>query len=206
MQRTREENEVRIDEILTNVGRAGTNKLIQAMHDGGFYSAPCSGAYHLCEEGGLAEHTVNVHDKALELAMLWTPDDMEGRADFLNSVSLCAVLHDLGKMGDHHKPNYTPNYVRSKTKNKETGEYDLVQSEAKPYETNKELNYEEHEIRSVIIAERYIELTEDEETAILHHNGCWGKLDSSFSSYYDKHLLSFIIHTADLFCSRFEEV
>lgn len=113
MKRTKEENEIRIDEILTNVGREGINKLISAMHEGGFYSAPCSGAYHLCEEGGLAEHTVNVHDKALELAMLWTPDDMEGRADFLNSVSLCAVLHDLGKMGDHHKPNYTPNVLKS---------------------------------------------------------------------------------------------
>lgn len=196
MVRTKEENEIRIDEILTNVGRPGIQNLINAMHENGFYSAPCSGAYHLCEEGGLAEHTINVHDKALELAMLWTPNDMEGRVEFLNSVSLCAILHDLGKIGDHGKPNYVPNVLKS-------GKI----SDSKPYETNKELYYEEHEIRSVIIAERYIKLTEQEEGAILHHNGLFGKLDNSFGNHgFDRDLLAFIIHTADMYCSRFVEV
>lgn len=194
LRRTIDENAQKIKDVLLGTGRVGVEHLIKHMENEGFFTAPCSGAYHLCEEGGLAEHSVNVYEAAIALGALYCPQT-EQLSDFMDSIAIAAVLHDLGKMGDHHKPNYIPNVLKS-------GEL----SKAKPYETNKELNYEEHEIRSVIIAERYIELTEDEETAILHHNGLWGKLDSSFSSYYDKHLLAFIIHTADLYCSRFLEV
>ena len=194
---------------LRSTKREGIDNLIKVMDEGGFFTAPCSGAYHLCHEGGLLEHSLNVHNKAMELARLWLDDSLseKEKLEFLNSVRICSLLHDLGKMGDHGKSNYVPNMVRSKKKNPETGEYDLVQSEAKPYETNKELTYEEHEIRSLLIAERYIHLTEEEETAILHHNGLYGKLDSSFgNANFCKTKLSFIIHTADMYCSRFVEV
>ena len=85
----------------------------------------------------------------------------------------------------------------------------MVRSVAEPFESNKDLMYEEHEIRSVIIAERFIYLSEDEETAILHHNGLFGKLDSkSFGSdpNFCKTKLAFLLHTADMYCSRFVEV
>lgn len=196
-------------DLLRSTKREGIDNLIKVMDEGGFFTAPCSGAYHLCHEGGLLEHSLNVHNKAMELARLWLDDSLpeEEKLEFLNSVRLCSLLHDLGKMGDHGKSNYVVNYVRSKTKNKETGEYDMVQSSSKSYETNKDLTYEEHEIRSLLIAERYIHLTEDEETAILHHNGLYGKLDSSFgNANYCKTKLAFIIHTADMYCSRFVEV
>jgi putative nucleotidyltransferase with HDIG domain len=192
--------EQKIKDLLMMTERPGIENLIKAMEEGGFFTAPCSGAYHLCNEGGLAEHSLNVYNSLIQLN-----DSLEAGLDE-KSMILIALLHDLGKMGDHGKPNYVANYVRSKSKNKETGEYDMVISSSKPFETNKELNYEEHEIRSVIIAERYISLTEDEETAILHHNGLYGKLDSSFGSYFDKHQMSFLLHVADMWCSRFVEV
>lgn len=191
----------RIKDLLLSTKREGIEELISAMEEGGFFEAPCSGAYHLCKEGGLAEHSLNVYENLSRLSA-----GMGAGVD-RDSIIICALLHDLGKMGDHGKPNYVANYVKSKTKNKETGEYDMVISSAKPYETNKELTYEEHEIRSLLIAERYIHLTEDEETAILHHNGLYGKLDSSFgNANYCKTKLAFLLHTADMWCSRFVEV
>lgn len=196
-------NKELITELLLKTNRPGINKLIEKMEEGGFFTAPCSGANHLCKEGGLAEHSLNVCNALKELVECFCV----GTEITDDSIILCGLLHDLGKMGDHGKPNYVVNYVRSKTKNKETGEYDLVQSTAKPYETNKELTYEEHEIRSLLIAERYIELSEDEETAILHHNGLYSKLDSSFgNANFCKTKLAFLLHTADMYCSRFTEM
>lgn len=191
----------KIKKLLLSTKREGIDKLIEAMDHGGFFTSPCSGAYHLCKDGGLAEHSMNVFETLVNLNVLL------GAGIPADSIIVCALLHDLGKMGDHGKPNYVPNYVRSKKKNPETGEYDMVQSETKPYETNKELTYEEHEIRSLLIAERYIHLTEEEETAILHHNGLYGKLDSAFgNANYSKSKLAFLLHTADMYCSRFLEV
>ena len=109
-------------------------------------------------------------------------------------AELAGLLHDLGKAGDHGKAGYVENLLKNGNR-----------SDAKPYKTNPDLIYEEHEIRSVIIAERCIELTEEEENAILHHNGLWGKLDSSFGSSFDKNELAVLLHVADLWCSRFEE-
>ena len=196
-------------ELLKSTNRDGIDKLLAWIEKSDFYKAPASTRFHGSYEGGLLEHSLNVHNKAMELARLWLDDSLpeKEKLEFLNSVRICSLLHDLGKMGDHGKSNYVPNMVRSKKKNPKTGEYDLIQSEAKPYETNKELTYEEHEIRSLLIAERYIHLTEEEETAILHHNGLYGKLDSSFgNANYCKTKLAFIIHTADMYCSRFVEV
>lgn len=190
----------RIIKLLSSTNVDGIYALINWMEDNGFFTAPCSGAHHLCKEGGLAEHSLNVYDTLVKLN-----EAMDAKISE-KSIVLCALLHDLGKAGDHGKPNYVENYVSSRKKD-ENGNVIMVRSEAKPYETNKELTYEEHEIRSVIIAERFIPLTEEEETAILHHNGLFGKLDSGFGNHnYDKTPLAFLLHTADMYCSRFIEV
>lgn len=96
-----------------------------------------------------------------------------------NAIIICALLHDLGKMGDYGKPNYVPNMIKSRKKD-ENGEYPLVQSEAKPYEINKELLYIPHEVRSIAIAERFIKLTEEEEQAILGIMDCMDRLNMIF--------------------------
>lgn len=195
-------NMTKIKDLLYSTKRSGIAELFEEMVAGGFFTAPCSTQYHLAEEGGLAQHSLNVY-RHLKLIV-----DAFGLEDEIgyDSIILCALLHDLGKMGDHRKNNYVPNLVRSKKKNPETGDYDLVVSEAKPYKSNSDLTYEEHEIRSVIIAERFIWLSEDEETAILHHNGLYSKLDSAMgNANYCKTKLAFMLHSADMYCSRFAE-
>lgn len=176
-------------ELLTSTKRDGVDELIVAMDEGGFFEAPCSTSHHLAKEGGLLEHSLNVCEIALKLAGVLGVDAS------IDSIILVSLLHDLGKMGDHGKANYIKAPLLKSGK-----------EPAKPWMTNPELIYEEHEIRSYGIANRYIYLTEEEENAILHHNGCYGKLDSSFSSYYDKHQLTLLLHMADMWASRFVEV
>lgn len=190
----------KIKELLLSTKRAGIEDLIKEMEKSGFFTAPCSSQYHLCQPGGLAEHSLNVFMKMTEL------NHALGAMIPRDSLIIVSILHDLGKSGMYGKPNYVKNMVKSKKKNPLTNDYDMVQSESKPYMTNTDLLYEEHEIRSVIIASKYIDLTEEEASAILHHNAQFGKLDSGYSSYYDRTKISMLLHFADLYCSRFVEV
>lgn len=166
----------------------GMDCLVENLENGGFFTAPCSTKHHLSKEGGLLEHSMNVFEMLTKLNEATGAD-----LDYTDMV-VCALLHDVGKMGDHDKPNYVENILK-------TGP-----SKAQPFKTNPELTYEEHEIRSVIIASRCIKLTEEQETAILHHNGLYSKLDSSYGNHnYDSSPLCFLLHTADMYCSRFIE-
>lgn len=172
---------------LRKTQREGIEDLITGMSKGGFFDAPCSGEHHLCEPGGLLEHSMNVLEIARKLNKALNakiPD---------TSIVITALLHDLGKMGDHDKPNYVENILKSGK-----------QSDAKPFITNKELQYVPHEVRSVVIAERYIKLTEDEESAILYHNGLYG--DFKYDIKGNETPLYLILHDADMWASRVVEV
>ena len=174
------------DGELIKTKRDNIKELIECMEDGGFYESPCSGAHHLAEPGGLLEHSLNVLTLARDLAKSWEstiPDD---------SITISALLHDLGKMGDHGKPNYAENYLK-----------DGSRSSAKPYITNTNLVYIPHEVRSVLIAERYIYLSEEEERAILWHNGLYGQFRNDITGKETE--LYMIIHFADMWASRITE-
>lgn len=174
------------DGELIKTKRDNIKELIECMEDGGFYESPCSGAHHLAEPGGLLEHSLNVLTLARDLARAWESTIPE------ESVTISALLHDLGKMGDHGKPNYAENYLK-----------DGSRSSAKPYITNTNLVYIPHEVRSVLIAERYIYLSEEEERAILWHNGLYGQFRNDITGKETE--LYMIIHFADMWASRITE-
>ena len=176
-----------ITDVLLSTQVAGIGDLVDEMEKIGYFTAPCSGGNHLAKEGGLAQHSWNV------FKAMWSIRDALDELDDLyiprRSIALTALLHDLGKCGDHGKPNYTPNILKS-------GE----QSKNKPFETNKDLLYIPHEVRSVKIASEYISLTEDEEWAILMHNGLYG--DFKYSIQGKETPLYLLLHTADMWASR----
>lgn len=80
----------------------------------------------------------------------------------------------------------------------------MVRSAAKPYETNKELLYVDHEVRSIAIAERFITLTEEEERAILLHNGLYGVFGYQLKTAKQTPL-ELILHWSDMWASRVVE-
>jgi 23S rRNA maturation-related 3'-5' exoribonuclease YhaM len=181
----------KIIELLRSTERPGIENLINHMEEIGFFTAPCSTQYHLCKEGGLAEHSLNVY-----LYMKNTAAGIgyyDPLTDSSDSIIITSLLHDLGKSGQYGKPNYVPNYLKG-------GKI----SEAKPYETNKDLLAVPHEIRSIHIASQFIELTEQESFAILMHNGLYGDLKYAYSGKETP--LSMLLNFADLYCSRFVEV
>lgn len=176
----------RIIKLLKETKRPGIEKLIEWMEGNGFFTAPCSGGHHLAKEGGLAEHSLNVYDLAEDLALTLCRDEPIASVN-RQSVIIVALLHDLGKVGDHGKENYVPNILKSGK-----------QSDSKPYITSTELLYLPHEVRSIAIAERFIDLTEEEEHAIYYHNGKYTHVGYDLKETP----LQMLLHFADLWASR----
>lgn len=178
-------------EVLMKTKREGMADLLDYMRDIGFLTAPCSTGYHLAKEGGLLEHTVNVMKIAERIGVA-----LLGGAEYNkihNSVMIVAALHDLGKCGQFGKPLYVPNVLKSGK-----------QSDAKPFEINKELMTLPHEVVSVIEATKFIDLTEEEQQAIAWHNGLYGAFKYDIQGKESP--LYMILHWADMWASRVTEV
>ncbi len=186
----------RIIDALLSTKRENMEQMIAWMDENGFFTAPCSGNYHLAYEGGLAEHSLNVMEQALVLADTL---DQEKELFGKESVIIAALLHDLGKTGQFGKPNYTPNMLKGRA-TKANPNPEPYQSPKKPFVTNPDLLYVDHEIRSIQIASQFIELTEDESFAILNHNGMYSNLRYAYSGKETP--LSLVIHWADMWAAR----
>lgn len=177
-------------ESLMKTKREGMADLIDYMEEIGFLTSPCSSGYHLCREGGLLEHTVNVMQLAEKIGVALLGGEKYN--EIRDSVIISSALHDLGKCGQFGKPEYIPNILKSGK-----------QSDSKPYERNKELLNVPHEIRSVSIAQMFIDLEEEEQWAILMHNGLYGSLKYEIQG--NETPLYMIIHWADMWASRVVE-
>ena len=174
-----------IIELLKSTGREGIEDFIFEMDRSGFFDSPCSGGNHLCKTGGLAEHSLNVYKTAVRLA-----DTLDYADD--GSIAIVALLHDYGKTGDYGKKLYVDNVLKSGKK-----------STAKPFKRNDEILEKNHAVKSVVMIERWIDLTEDEEFAILQHDGLYEYANKE--AFQKPTQLLLILHYADLWCSRFIE-
>lgn len=173
-----------ITQLLLSTNREGMAQFVEEMEQAGFFTAPCSGGNHLCKEGGLAEHSLNVYEQAVKLMKAYRVDDV-------NSVIISTLLHDYGKVGDYQKNFYVPNVLK-------TGKV----SDSKPYKRNPAMLEKSHAVKSIALINRWIDLTEDEEYAILHHDGLYDRANyEAFQGNETKLLL--LVHYADLFCCRF---
>lgn len=181
-------------EQLSAAGREGTEDLADVMEESGFFEAPASsgGGKHSPEEGGLVTHSLLVLAGALRLKDALKVSEEEVPHE---SLVLACLLHDLGKAGDYGKPLYVKNILKSGK-----------QSDAKPWERSKELTNIPHAIRSVVVAERWIDLTEEEEYAIMYHDGLYDR-ETGGTAVLPGHetKLLLLLHWADMWASRMVE-
>lgn len=135
------------------------DRLINFMEkETAWLTAPASTKYHLCKEGGLLEHSVNVAETMLKIkAAIATHITDE-------SCVIVALLHDLGKVGMPGNPQYLINEPTEKQK-----KYGYKPDY--PYRFNSGLTYLSVPIRSIYLALQYINLTEEEVQAIVYHDG-----------------------------------
>ena len=180
-----------MDEIKTcliKTKREGMADLTMFMEDVGFFTAPASGGNHSNQVGGLAEHSLNVLHMAERMSVaLYGGENIS--EELRNSIVIATLLHDLGKVGDYDKQMYVPNILKSGK-----------QSEAKPWMRNKQLSNVPHSVRSVKLATLFIDLTEDEEWAILAHDGLYDFMKYEIMGHETE--LYMLVHFADLWSSK----
>lgn len=187
----------KFDELFSNIQREGREELLKYLEGCGYYTAPASTQHHLSKDGGLLEHSINVTNLmfdlvendvlGMEYAYNWSIAEME------ESIAIVGLFHDLGKASYYGKPNYVENILKSGKR-----------SDAKPYERNKELLNIPHEVSSVHILSKYINLTEEETFAILYHNGLYTSIGYGLKTY--ERPLQMLIHFADMWASRVIEM
>ena len=145
-------------------------------------AAPASTKYHLCKESGLLEHCVNVAESMLKIREALAPDISA------ESCIIVSLVHDLGKVGMPGNPQYLINEPNDKQQ----------QSGYKPdppYRFNKNLTYLSVPVRSLYLASKHIDLTEEEVQAIVYHDGQY--VDDNRSVATHEEPLTLLLQYAD---------
>ena len=144
--------------------------------------SPASTKYHLCKEGGLLEHSVNVAESMLKIRKALIPEVNE------ESCVIVSLIHDLGKVGMPGNPQYLINEPTEKQQ-----KYGYKPDA--PYRFNKDLTYLSVPIRSLYLASKHIELTEQEVQAIVYHDGQY--VDDNRSVATHEEPLTLLLQYAD---------
>ena len=145
-------------------------------------NSPASTKYHLCTEGGLLEHSVNVAETILKIRAAIAPEIS------VESCVIVALLHDLGKVGMPGNPQYLVNEPSEK-------QLKYGYKPDAPYRFNKELTYLSVPVRSLYLASKHIDLSEDEVQAIIYHDGQY--VDDNRSVATHEEPLTFLLQYAD---------
>lgn len=147
-----------------------------------YLTAPASSRFHLCHEGGLLEHSVNVCENMLKLRAAIAPNISE------ESCVITALLHDLGKAGMPGDPLYVKNKPTEKQKQYGYGS-------SVPYHLNDKLTYLSVPVRSLYLVGSRFPLTEEEAQAIVYHDGQY--VDDNKSVAAKEGPLLLLLHYAD---------
>ena len=157
-------------ELLKTTNRQGIDDLVEELEDLGFFKAPASTKFHLNEDGGLVQHSLNVCKAALSMRKSMIElDDSLLEALPKDSVIIASLLHDTSK-ADIYKP------TMKKEKNRfgmwcDVPGYDVDYS-------NFPLGHGEKSV--IVLLRPRFELTDDEIMAIRWHMNAW---DLPFQSY-----------------------
>ena len=163
--------------LLKSTNRQGVDGCIQELENLGFFTAPASTVFHLNNEGGLVEHSLNVCKVALKVreTMIEFDSTLENKLP-KDSVIIAALLHDMCKADIYKKA--TKWQKDSKGQWVGYDGYDVDYS-------NLPLGHGE---KSVIMAlQSGLKLTKDEILAIRWHMHAW---ELPFQSYEAKSCLN----------------
>ena len=163
------------------IKRPGASDLMAWLDSTDFFTAPASTRFHGDHEGGLCEHSVNVWRELNRIAHAYP----EIRVS-VESAAIVSLLHDLCKIGCYKVE------LRNK---KEGGIWKSVPT----YVFSEDFCFGGHGSKSVYLAQRFIELTDEEAVAINCHMGFADRSpgDYSLGAAYEKYPLAWLLHVAD---------
>ena len=168
-------------DLLCAAGRSGIEELIHYLQEKtDFFTAPASTKYHGAYEGGLLQHSVNVYE-ALR-------SDPASNLSFSDSIIVVSLLHDICKA----------NCYRAEKRNvKENGVW--VEKQVYVFDDDLPLGHGE---KSLYLASKFIELSDEEAAAIRWHMGAFDNAfrggDRGLNTAYEKYPLAVMLHLADM--------
>lgn len=98
------ESKERFIRLLRGTGREGIENVVNVIGELGFFEAPASSRFHLNQQGGLLQHSLNVCDVAMNVRDMMIEMD-RSLTDYLpiESVIIASLLHDTCK-ADIYRP------------------------------------------------------------------------------------------------------
>lgn len=180
-----------ITELTTWCHRDGITDLIKWLqNETDFFTSPASTKYHLCEAGGLCEHSLNVFT---QMENIFDTDE-----DEMESIAIVGLLHDLCKV------NFYAIEYRNK-KNEKTG----IWEKYPVYTVEDQFPYG-HGEKSVYLISKFIKLTDEEAMAIRWHMGGFDNAvkggDFGCTKAFEKYPLAVKLHCADMLATYIDEV
>lgn len=168
-------------DLLRSTGRSGIEELIRYLQEEtDFFTAPASTKYHGAYEGGLLQHSMNVYE-----VLRYDPD---GSFSFSDSIIIVALLHDICKANCYHT---------EKRNVKENGVW--VEKQVYVFDDEFPLGHGE---KSLYLASKFIELSDEEAAAIRWHMGAFDNAfrggDRGLNAAYEKYPLAVMLHMADM--------
>ena len=197
-----------------NITRSGAKELLNYIeNETDFFEAPASTRFHLSVPGGLCEHSLHVYSRTRE--MYKSEKGANLTAEEEEKLAIIALLHDLCKT----------NFYITEMRNQKTYDAEKVRK-ASPWDVKHDANGDfiwetvpkygvfdsfpyGHGEKSVVLIEKFINLTDEEKICIRWHmgfsddtfKGGSGTVGNAFNMFP----LAAILHTADILASYLDE-
>ena len=185
--------------IMAYVKRPGTEEFLKWLDTTDFSTAPESTKFHMCEPGGLCQHSLNVFMRLIRLVQSEYGKECPFSKD---TIALVSLLHDISKVGKY-KPYY------KNVKNEETGQWEKELGYML-YEDTDKFVFGSHQEDSVYIIRQFFTISREEEMAIIHHHGGFDADDREHKSLvslaFDRSKFAFLMHIADMMATHIDEV
>lgn len=180
-------NKERFMEIFrSQVTRPGAEELLAWLEETDFFEAPASTRFHGTYPGGLVDHSLNVYDQLMY--------DQNAREYSAETRAVCALLHDVCKVGVYH----------DLFKTVVAGNLDTVPL----YEFRDTLPLG-HGEKSVFLIQRHMQLTDEEALAIRWHMGAYDEAyrggSRSLGAAQEQCALVLALHQADMRATQEEK-
>ena len=163
------------------ITRPGADKLFEWLASTDFFQAPASTKFHGDHAGGLCEHSIHVWEELVRLLRAYPEVKVSGE-----TVAIVSLLHDLCKIGCY----------KTELRNQKVNG---VWVQKPVFVFQEDFCFGGHGSKSVYLAQKYINLTNEEAVAINCHMGFSDRSpgDYSLGNAYEDYPLAWLLHVAD---------
>lgn len=177
------------------IKRDGADQLLEWISGTDFFEAPASSNYHLAEDGGLCQHSLNVFNRLNKILKTEYGDNYAEGFNGMETIAIVSLLHDLCKA----------DYYVKELRNTKDDKGNWIQV---PYYKVDERFHFGHGSKSVYIIQNFMQLDLDEASAIRFHMGGLeipNTVEPNVTAVYNDYPLALYTHLADMAATYIDE-